>query len=88
MERPLNIERDRSSHDLVSGDRTDCGDRRTLALSLDSFTWEALAEQAAQLEISLDELAAFSVLYYLADLDSKRIARLIPTSLRKHSAER
>jgi hypothetical protein len=78
---------DRTLHDVLTGDRTQQDARRTLALALDDFTWEALAEQAARLEVSLDELAAFSVLYYLADLDSKRIARLIPAHLHKHAAE-
>jgi hypothetical protein len=81
------MERDRISHDVLADDRSDPGAKRTLALALDGFTWEALAEQAARLEVSLDELAAFSVLYYLADLDSKRIARLIPTHLHKHVTE-
>ncbi len=49
-----------------------------LTLDLDSFTWEALAEESAQLGVSIEELASFAVLYYLADRDSGRIARRLP----------
>ncbi len=49
-----------------------------LTLDLDSFAWEALAEESAQLSVSIEELASFAVLYYLADRDSGRIARRLP----------
>lgn len=35
------------------------------------------------MEVSVDELVAFSVLYYLADRDSGRIARRVPAALRE-----
>jgi hypothetical protein len=44
------------------------------------FAAEAIAEEAARLGISSDELVSFSVLYYLADADSGRIARRIDKS--------
>jgi hypothetical protein len=47
---------------------------------LDHFACEALAEESSRLGVSCEELAAFSVLYYLADLDSGRIARTLPRS--------
>lgn len=72
---------------LLSEERPDHEGRHKLALSLDDFAWAALTEQAAKLETPVDELAAFAVLYYLADLDSKRIARLLPTHLRRSSSE-
>lgn len=81
------MECDPIPHSPVSDERADHEGRRTLALRLDHFAWEALSEQAAELETSVDELVAFSVLYYLADLDSKRIARKLPTNLRRSSAE-
>jgi hypothetical protein len=56
--------------------------RHTLALELDAFAWETLAEQAAELGVDVEELVAFAALYYIADLDSKRIARRLPTDLR------
>jgi hypothetical protein len=37
-----------------------------------------MASEAARLGVSLEELASFAVLYYLADLDSGRIARQLP----------
>jgi hypothetical protein len=52
-----------------------------LALELETFAWEALAEQSVELAVEVDELATFSVLYYLADCDSQRIARRLPAEL-------
>jgi hypothetical protein len=49
-------------------------------LQLDGFAAEAIDEEADRLGISIEELVSFSVLYYLADLDSGRIARQIATS--------
>jgi hypothetical protein len=51
-----------------------------MALVLDGFTAEAIDEEASRLGISVDELISFSVLYYLADVDSGRIARDIGSS--------
>jgi hypothetical protein len=47
----------------------------SITLRLGDFACEALAEESARLGVSREELASFSVLYYLADLDSGRIAR-------------
>lgn len=47
-------------------------------LQLDGFASKAVAEQSAQLGVSVEEFATFAVLYYLADLDSGRVARQIP----------
>jgi hypothetical protein len=51
---------------------------REVMLNLDDFAWEAIQEQSAELGIPAEQLIAFSVLYYLADRDSGRIARRIP----------
>jgi hypothetical protein len=51
-----------------------------VVLELDAFAWEALAAESADLEVQVDELVTFSVLYYLADRDSGRIARNLPTA--------
>lgn len=48
---------------------------RSVTLRLGDFACEALAEESVRLGVSREELASFSVLYYLADLDSGRIAR-------------
>ena len=51
---------------------------RELKLDLDTFAHEALAAEAARLGTSVEELARFAVLYYLADRDSGRISRRPP----------
>lgn len=48
---------------------------RSVTLHLGDFTWEAIDHEAARAGSSIEEIVAFSVLYYLADLDSGRIAR-------------
>lgn len=64
-------------------DATGRHERRTVVLELDSFAWEALTEESAELEVSVDELVAFSVLYYLADRNSQRVSRRPPGDLRR-----
>jgi hypothetical protein len=51
-----------------------------VAVRLDGFSAQVTGEEAARLGISVEELVNFSVLYYLADVDSGRIARQIATS--------
>jgi hypothetical protein len=53
---------------------------RPVALQMDDFAWETVEEESARLGVSVEELVAFSVLYYLADVDSGRMARLIGRS--------
>ena len=50
-------------------------EEHTLRLRLDSFTWELIMSDAASEGITAEELVTFSVMYYLADVDSGRIAR-------------
>jgi hypothetical protein len=70
------------SRPIVSGTPEDDGaDRhpaRSLTLELQAFAWDALAEECAKLGMAIEELVSFSVLYYLADRDSGRIARRLP----------
>lgn len=47
---------------------------------VEGFAHDALIEESSQLGVPADELAVFAILYYLADLDSDRIARRIPTT--------
>jgi len=54
--------------------------RRSMALELDGFAAEAIDEEADRLGVSVEELVSFSVLYYLADVDSGRISREIAMS--------
>lgn len=49
-----------------------------MVLHLDEFAYGTLADESAQLGVSADELAKFALLYYIADLDSGRIARRSP----------
>jgi len=56
-------------------------EQRDLTLRLDRFARETIDEEAARLGVPVEELIAFSVLYYLADVNSGRIARAIPKSL-------
>ncbi len=67
------------SDSLARYDRHNRGSRR-LTLQLEGFAAEAIDEEADRLGITVDELISFSVLYYLADMDSGRIARRIATS--------
>jgi hypothetical protein len=45
-------------------------------LRLGAFAWDAIEDEAARAGTTAEELIAFSVLYYLADADSGRIARI------------
>lgn len=54
-----------------------------LTLRLDEFAWRATEEESARLGVSAPELATFALLYYLADLDSGRVAREIPVPERQ-----
>lgn len=57
-------------------------------LQLGGSAGDALASESERLGVSIEELATFSVLYYLADLDSGRIARSLPAEPRDLSDER
>jgi hypothetical protein len=59
----------------------DVGGGQSVALHLDGFAWKALEAESAQLGVSIEELATFAVLYYIADLDSGRVARRIPKGM-------
>ena len=53
---------------------------QTLTLQLDGFAWETIVEQSAQMGVSVEDLATHAIMYYVADLDSGRIARRIPVA--------
>jgi hypothetical protein len=63
------------------GDPRGIGEQHALTLHLGDFAHDTIDEEAARLGISVEELATFALLYYLADMDSGRIAREIPASL-------
>jgi len=49
-----------------------------MRLPLKPFARWAIEREAAQLGVSVEELATFALLYYLADLDCGRVARRAP----------
>jgi hypothetical protein len=56
------------------------GVERSVTLRLEDFAWEAIDGEASSVGSTIEELIAFSVLYYLADIDSGRISRRISRS--------
>jgi hypothetical protein len=66
----------------MSASRSDSNDssERKLTLRLRGFAWETLEEEATRGGLTAEELIAFSVLYYLADVDSGRISRQVSRS--------
>jgi hypothetical protein len=64
--------------DTGAGGDSDARVTCRLTLDIDTFAWEALEEESAQQGVSIEELASFAILYYLADSDSGRIARRLP----------
>lgn len=50
---------------------------RRIALEMDGFGWSELELQSQQLGVSEAELVRFALMYYLADVDSGRIARAL-----------
>jgi len=78
----MRVEGDPTPAKLHDGARADGRDGHTFVLDLDAFALETLTEQAAELSVPVEELIAFSVLYYLADLDSHRTSRRLPPGLR------
>jgi hypothetical protein len=54
-----------------------------VTLPLDGLAYEELARESARCGIPPSELASFAILYYLADVDSGRIARRIAAAPRR-----
>lgn len=53
---------------------------RSVTLRMDGFAWEAIEQQCDDQGVSVEDFIAFSALYYLADIDSGRVARQIARS--------
>jgi hypothetical protein len=62
----------------MSGSSQGVGRGRAIAIDLDDFGREALEHECLRLGVSEEELVRFAIAYYLADIDSGRIARRIP----------
>jgi hypothetical protein len=63
---------------MTGSNASDSPPDAALGLELDAFGREMLAQQCTELGVSEEELIRFALLYYLADLDSGRVARRIP----------
>jgi len=50
----------------------------SVMLRFGEFAYRSIEEESVRMGVSVEELSIFAVLYYLADLDSGRIARRIP----------
>jgi hypothetical protein len=61
-------------HDVADPD-IGAGAGRIVSVRLDDAAWEALTEEAAHVGATIEAIITLSMLYYLADLDSGRIAR-------------
>lgn len=67
----------------------DIGDSgHDLGLHVDGFIWECLVEEADRIGVSIEELAAFAIAYYMADIDSGRVARKVPAFMRRRGLGR
>jgi hypothetical protein len=72
-----------------SGEPQTISTDRSLTLRLEGFAWASLDEEAEREGLSVEELITFATLYYLADVDSGRVARRISRSpYPRTSAER
>ena len=61
----------------------DIGAGHEFGLRVDGFVWECLVEESDRIGVSIEELAAFAIAYYMADLDSGRTARRLPAFMRR-----
>ncbi len=66
---------------MSDADRPRVSPSRSVEVALGEFAWEALDAESARLGVDARELFEFALLYYLADVDSGRIAREIRRSL-------
>jgi hypothetical protein len=53
-----------------------------IRVEFDDDTWDALSEEAGRQRVSTEVLAVHALLYFLADLDSGRLADLLEERLR------
>ena len=53
----------------------------TVHVRLDNATWTALAAEARDQGVSVEKLALHALMYFLADLDSGRVAGLLEDAL-------
>jgi len=63
------------------GDDRAVAGAHSVSVPLQGFAWESIEQESARLGVPVEELISFAVMYYLADVDSGRIARRISRSL-------
>jgi hypothetical protein len=49
-----------------------------LSVQLDRFAWSEIELEAKRQGVSVDELARYALMYYLADLDRGAVSRRVP----------
>jgi hypothetical protein len=52
----------------------------SITLRLSGFAWRAIEQESARQGVPVEEMLAFAAMYYLADVDSGRIAREVSLS--------
>lgn len=67
-------------HEQATGAERMAGATAGVELKLEGFALEAVERESARLGVPAADVMTFAVLYYLADLDSGRVAREIETS--------
>ena len=65
---------------LPAGDSHAKQGAHTVSVALTGFAWESIEQESARLGVPVEELVSFAVMYYIADVDSGRIARRISRS--------
>lgn len=55
--------------------------RTSIPVELDDSTWEALLQEARSQGVDISALAAHAVLYFMADVDSGRVAKRMDDSV-------
>lgn len=74
------FEQDQDASRATAGEISHVSDERSMTLAFNDSTWTALCEEASREGLAIEELITFSVLYYLADIDSGRISRQVSMS--------
>jgi hypothetical protein len=64
----------------AADDRQGAHGERSVSVPLEGFAWETVEQESARLGVTVEHFIAFSVMYYLADIDSGRISRQITRS--------
>ena len=60
-----------------SGRGQQVGEGHEMTVKLDGFAWDAIEQESARTGVPVEDLVGFAVVYYLADIDSGRLARRI-----------